>query len=152
MEAQAECIELPFTYTYDQFTAFFHGDHVFAGGRDLPSGQYCVDIMNLDEETPTEIEQRALALLPPAQDLLKEKNGPRRSLRAGEAERGLCLAGLPGAEDGRGMQLPHLRARLMVDQEKWAQVLAPRPGRTGLRDGEGYLPRLTDFLRTELYR
>ena len=73
MEAQAECIELPFTYTYDQFTAFFHGDHVFAGVRDLPSGQYCVDIMNLDEETPTEIEQRALALLPPAQDLLKEK-------------------------------------------------------------------------------
>ena len=73
MEAQAERIELPFTYTYDQFTVFFHGDHVFVGGQDFPMGQCCVDNMNLDEATLTEIAQRALALLPPAQNLLKEK-------------------------------------------------------------------------------
>ena len=49
MEEQAERIEYSYTYTYDQFTVFFHGDHVFVGERDRPVGQCCVDIMNLDE-------------------------------------------------------------------------------------------------------
>ena len=73
MEAQAERIELPFTCTYDQFTVFFHGDHVFVGGQDFPMGQCYVGIMNVDEATLTEIEQRVLALLPPVQALLREK-------------------------------------------------------------------------------
>ena len=53
MEEQMERIEIPFTYTYDQFTVFFHGDHVFIGEKDFPIGQCCVDIMNLDESVLT---------------------------------------------------------------------------------------------------
>ena len=49
MAEQEDCIEVPYTYTYDQFTAFFHGDRVFIGGEDFPLGQCCVDIMELDE-------------------------------------------------------------------------------------------------------
>ena len=48
MKEQMERIEIPFTYTYDQFTVFFHDDHVFVGEKDFPIGQCCVDIMNLD--------------------------------------------------------------------------------------------------------
>ena len=39
IKAQAERIELPFTYTYDQFTVFFHGDNVFVERQDFPSGR-----------------------------------------------------------------------------------------------------------------
>ena len=39
MKEQMERIEIPFTYTYDQFTVFFHDDHVFIGERDVPVGQ-----------------------------------------------------------------------------------------------------------------
>ena len=39
MEEKMERIEIPFTYTYDQFTVFFHGDHVFIGEKDFPIGQ-----------------------------------------------------------------------------------------------------------------
>lgn len=27
---------IPYTYTYDQFTVFFYGDHVFVGGKEYP--------------------------------------------------------------------------------------------------------------------
>ena len=111
MEEQMERIEIPFTYTYDQFTVFFHGDHVFIGEKDFPIGQCCVDIMNLDESVFHEIDQRVREFVPAAQALLR-KNRQRRSLRTGEAERCLgrhiCIAGVPGIEDGRGVQLPHL--------------------------------------------
>ena len=40
---------IPYTYTYDQFTVFFYGDHVFIGGKEYPIGQCCVDMMNLNE-------------------------------------------------------------------------------------------------------
>ena len=56
MKEQMERIEIPFTYTYDQFTVFFHDDHVFIGERDVPIGQCCVDIMNLDEQVLHEIK------------------------------------------------------------------------------------------------
>ena len=62
MEEQMERIEIPFTYTYDQFTVFFHGDHVFIGEKDFPIGQCCVDIMNLDESVFHEIDQRVREL------------------------------------------------------------------------------------------
>ncbi|MCX4372024.1 MAG: hypothetical protein OSJ58_09350 [Dysosmobacter sp.] len=38
-----------YTYTYDQFTVFFYGDHVFIGRNEYPIGQCCVDVMNLNE-------------------------------------------------------------------------------------------------------
>lgn len=48
MEEKMERIEIPFTYTYDQFTVFFHDDHVFVGEKDFPIGQCCVDILSDD--------------------------------------------------------------------------------------------------------
>lgn len=47
MEEKMERIEIPFTYTYDQFTVFFHGDHVFIGERDVPVGQ-CAQFASTD--------------------------------------------------------------------------------------------------------
>ena len=73
MEEQMERIEIPFTYTYDQFTVFFHDDHVFIGERDVPIGQCCVDIMNLDEQVLHEINRRVREFVPAAQALLAEK-------------------------------------------------------------------------------
>ncbi len=29
-----ERVEIPYTYTYDQFTVFFYGDRVFVGGEE----------------------------------------------------------------------------------------------------------------------
>lgn len=73
MAEQMERIEIPFTYTYDQFTVFFHGDHVFIGEKDFPIGQCCVDIMNLDEQVLHEINRRVRESVPAAQALLAEK-------------------------------------------------------------------------------
>ena len=128
MEAQAERIELPFTYTYDQFTVFFHGDHVFVGGQDFPMGQCCVDVMNLDETVLTEIEQRALALLPPAQALLREKTD-RTAASAQEKLNAVwdVIFALPVYRELRMDEACnyHTFERLMAGRERWAQVLDP---------------------------
>ena len=128
MEAQAERIELPFTYTYDQFTVFFHGDHVFVGGQDFPMGQCCVDNMNLDEATLTEIAQRVLALLPPAQALLTEKTD-RAAASAQEKLNAVwdAIFALPVYRELRMDKACnyHTFERLMADRERWAQVLDP---------------------------
>ena len=55
-----------YTYTYDQFTVFFHGDRIFIGRKDYPIGQCCVDILNLDEAVLDEIDQRAREFIPAA--------------------------------------------------------------------------------------
>ena len=126
MEAQAERIEPPFTYTYDQFTVFFHGDHVFVGGQDFPMGQCYVGIMNVDEATLTEIEQRVLALLPPVQALLREKTG-RAAASAQEKLNAVwdAIFALPVYRELRMDEAcnSHTFERLMVDREKWAQAL-----------------------------
>ena len=62
-----------YTYTYDQFTVFFYGSHVYIGGKEFPIGQCVVDVMNLDESVLDEIEQRAKAFVPAARNLLTEK-------------------------------------------------------------------------------
>lgn len=114
MAEESERIQgiLPYTYTYDQFTVFFYGDHVFVGGKEYPIGQCCVDVMNLDEAIPTKIAHRIKVCISAAVDLLTKKNRQRRLLCTGKAER--CLgyhiyfAGLPGFEYGQGGQLSHL--------------------------------------------
>ena len=73
MKEQTERVELAYTYTYDQFTVFFHGDHVFIGKQDRPVGQCCVDIMNLEEAVLNEIDRRVQMFVPAAQALLTEK-------------------------------------------------------------------------------
>ena len=73
MADKQNCIERIYTYTYDQFTVFFHEGHVFIGGKEYPIGQCCVDIVNLDEAVLKEIDQRVWKFIPAAQALLTEK-------------------------------------------------------------------------------
>ena len=94
MEEQMERIEIPFTYTYDQFTVFFHGDHVFIGEKDFPIGQCCVDIMNLDESVFHEIDQRVREFVPVAQALLTEKTDSA----AASAQEKLLVAAIHGIQ------------------------------------------------------
>lgn len=121
MEARAERIELPFIYTYDQFTVFFHRDHVFVGERDLPIGQCCVDSMNLDEAVLTEIKRRAQALLTEKTD--------RVAVSAQEKLNAVwdVVFTLPVYRELRMDEACnyHTFERLMADREKWAQVLDP---------------------------
>lgn len=69
-----------YTYTYDQFTVFFYGDHVFIGRKEFPIGQCVVDVMNLDESVLDEIEGRAKAFVPAARNLLTEKTDSAAAL------------------------------------------------------------------------
>ena len=64
---------IPYTYTYDQFTVFFYGDHVFIGGKEYPIGQCCVDMMNLNEAVLKKIARRVKACISAAVDLLTKK-------------------------------------------------------------------------------
>ena len=48
MAEQMVRIEGVSTYTYDQFTVFFYGDHVYISGKEFPIGQCVVDMMNLN--------------------------------------------------------------------------------------------------------
>ena len=113
MAEEMERTEFEYTYTYDQFIVFFYGDRVFIGRKDYPVGQCCVDILNLGETVLDKIDQRVREFIPAAENLLIEKR-QRRGSRAGEAERCLgtyiCFAGLPGFENGRALQLPHVPA------------------------------------------
>ena len=128
MEEKTERIERSYTYTYDQFTVFFHGDHVFVGERDRPVGQCCVDIMNLDEAVLDEIDRRVGAFIPAAQALLTEKDirAARNAQEKLNAVWDMVFA-LPVYRDLR-MDEPcnyHTFERLMADEEKWAAVQDP---------------------------
>lgn len=46
MAEELNCIERIYTYTYDQFTVFFYGSHVYIGGKEYPVGQCCIDVVN----------------------------------------------------------------------------------------------------------
>ena len=125
MAEEMERIESEYTYTYDQFTVFFYGDKVFVGGREYPIGQYCVDILNLDEAVLDEIDQRVREFVPLAMELLKEKTDNAVAL----AQKRLnavweLIFSLPVYRDLK-MDEPcnhHTFQRLMADKEKWAQV------------------------------
>ena len=80
MAEEMERIESEFTYTYDQFTAFFYNDRVFIGKKDYPIGQCCVDILNLDEALFDEINRRVREFVPSARNLLTEKTDSAAAL------------------------------------------------------------------------
>lgn len=80
MAKEVECTEFEYTYTYDQFTVFFYGDRFFAGKKDYPVGQCCVDILNLDEPLFDEINRRIKNFVLAARDLLTEKQTALRLL------------------------------------------------------------------------
>lgn len=48
MAEELERTEIAYTHTYDQFTVFFYGNHIFIGKKEHPIGQCCADVMNLD--------------------------------------------------------------------------------------------------------
>lgn len=128
MTEGSECIYTPFTYTYDQFTVFFHGDHVFVGEKEYPIGQCCVDILNLDESLFDQINQRVKEFVPAARKLLTEKTDSAAAL----AQKRLnavweLIFALPVYRDLK-MDEPcnyHMFQRLMADKEKWAQMQDP---------------------------
>lgn len=116
------------TYTYDQFTVFFYGDHVFVGGKEYPVGQCCVDVGNLDESVLNEIDRRVRKLIPTSQALLKEKTDSTAVLVQERLDAVWdTIFSLPVYRD-----LPmdeetnyHTFRRLIADEEKWAQVQDP---------------------------
>ena len=121
-------IELDYTYTYDQFTVFFYGDRVFAGKKDYPIGQCCVDVMNLDESILDEIDRRVRLFIPAARKLPTEKTDSAAVL-AQERLNAVweLIFALPVYRDLK-MDEPcnyHMFQRLMADEEKWAQVQDP---------------------------
>ena len=152
MEEQMERIEIPFTYTYDQLTVFFHGDHVFIGERDVPIGQCCVDIMNLDEQVLYEINRRVREFVPVAQALLAEKTDSA----AASAQEKLnaiwdVVFTLPVYRELK-MDVEsnyHTLERLLADEEKWAQVQDPTSEGHALY--QGMIIALADF-SSELMR
>ena len=125
MAEEMERIESEFTYTYDQFTAFFYNDRVFIGKKDYPIGQCCVDILNLDEALFDEINRRVREFVPMARNLITEKTDSAAAL-AQERLNAVweLIFSLPVYRDLK-MDEPcnyHTFQRLMADKEKWAQV------------------------------
>ena len=125
MEEQAERKEINFTYTYDQFSVFFHGDCVFVGEQERPVGQCCVDVINLDASVLDEIDRRVLAFIPDAEALLTEKtiHAARNAQEKLNAVWDIVFT-LPVYRDLR-MDEPcnyHAFERLLADKEKWAEV------------------------------
>lgn len=146
MEEQLVRIEGIFTYTYDQFTVFFYGDHVYIGGREFPIGQSVVDILNLDESVLDEIDRRVRKFIPAAQALLTEKkdSAAARTQERLNAVWDVIFA-LPVYRD-LSMDKEnsyHLFEQLMADAEKWAQTQDPTS--EGYVMFQGMLTSLTCF-------
>lgn len=151
MEDQLIRVEGVFTYTYDQFTAFFYGDHVYIGGKEFPTGQCAVDTLNLDESVLDEIDRRVQEFIPAAQALLTEKTDGAAALAQERLNAVWNLIftlpvyrNLPMDEENSY----HLFERLMADEEKWAQVQDPTSEGYAMYQGMlAALPRFADSLR-----
>lgn len=114
-----------YTYTYDQFTVFFHDDRVFIGKKDYPFGQCCVDILNLDKTLLGEIDQCIRAFVPAAQNLLVEKTDSAAALAQARLNAVWELIfSLPVYRDLKMDESCnyHTFQRLTADKEKWVQV------------------------------
>lgn len=151
MDEQLTRIEGVFTYTYDRFTVFFYGNHVYIGGKEFPIGQSVVDILNLDESVLDEIDRRVQEFIPAAQTLLAEKTDSAAALAQARLNAVLdVLFTLPVYRD-----LPmdeensyHLFELLMADEERWAQMEEPTSeGRVMFRGMLASLACLADSLR-----
>ena len=128
MTDEQNCIERIYTYTYDQFTVFFHEDHVFIGGKEYPIGQCCVDMVNLDESVLKGIDQRVWKFIPAAQALLTEKTDSAAALAQEKLNAVWDIVfSLPVYRDLKMDEACNYYAfqRLMADKEKWVQVQDP---------------------------
>lgn len=139
-------MEAPYTYTYDQFTVFFYGGHVFIGKKEYPVGQCCADILNLDESVLDEIDERVRTFIPAAQNLLTEKTDSAAAL-AQERLNAVweLIFSLPVYRDLKMDEACnyHTLQRLMGNSEKWAQVQDPTS--EGYAKYQGMLSSLDAF-------
>ena len=123
-----ERLRIELDYTYDQFTVFFYGDRVFAGKKDYPIGQCCVDVMNLPEPILDEIDRRVRLFIPAARKLPTEKTDSAAVL-AQERLNAVweLIFALPVYRDLKMDEACcfHTFRRLMADRDKWAQVRDP---------------------------
>ncbi len=137
---------IPFTYTYDQFVVFFYGSSVYLSGKELPIGQCCVDVMNLEDAVLDEIDRRVGEFIPPAQALLTEKTDSAAAL-AQEKLNAVweVIFSLPVYRDLKMDEACnfHTFQRLMADGEQWAEV--QDPSSEGYEMYQGMLDGLADF-------
>ena len=128
MAEELNCIERIYTYTYDQFTVFFYGSHVFIGGKKYPIGQCCIDVVNLEESVLNEIDQRVNRFIPAALTLLEEKTDSAAAL-AQEKLNAVwdIIFSLPVYRDLKMDEECnyHTLQRLKADPAKWAEVQDP---------------------------
>lgn len=130
MAEESERIQETFEYTYtiDEFTVFFYGDHIYVGGKEYPVGQCSVDIMNLDEPILDGIDRRAKICVSEAIDLLTEKTDSAAALTQERLNAVWDIVfTLPVFRDlNMDKEVNyHTFERLMADSEKWAQVQDP---------------------------
>ena len=114
--------------TYNPFTVFFYGDRVFAGKKDYPIGQCCVDVMNLPEPILDEIDRRVKLFIPAARKLPTEKTDSAAALAQERLNAVWELVfALPVYRNLKMVEACcfHTFRRLMADREKWAQVRDP---------------------------
>lgn len=125
MSEKSEPIYIPYTYTYDQFTVFFHDARIYIGEKNLPVGQCTVDIMNMDDVVLDGIDCRVKAFVPAARALLSEKTDSA-AVFAQEKLNAVweVIFTLPVYRD---LMMDadcnyHALENLFADKEKWAQV------------------------------
>ena len=141
------------TYTYDQFTVFFYGDHVIIGRREYPIGQCCVDVMNLNESVLKKIARRTKVCISAAVDLLTKKTDSAAAFAQERLNDVWDLVfTLPVYRDlNMDKEVNyHTFQRLMADPEKWAQVQDPNSEGHAIYQGmltglARFADRLLDF-------
>ena len=112
--------------TFDRFSVFFTGDTVFLDGTVFPLGQLTTDVLNLDSEVLTEIDQRVNAFISAVWTLLQEKTG---SAACSAQERLNAVWDLVfELPVYRSLHLDMETARnlfptVLSDREKWAETL-----------------------------
>lgn len=125
MAEQEERTYIPYTYTYDQFTAFFHSDRVYLSEKNYAIGQCCVDIMNMDETVLDEIDRRVEEFVPAAWALLPKKtnSAPASAQKKLNAVWDLIFAMPVYRELNMDLEVSyHAIERLYADKAKWEQV------------------------------
>ena len=112
--------------TFDRFSVFFTGDTVFLDGTVFPLGRLTTDVLNLDSEVLTEIDQRVNAFISAVWTLLQEKtDSAARSTQERLNAVWDLVFDLPVY---RSLHLDTEAARnlfpdLLSDREKWSEVL-----------------------------
>ncbi|BDF68153.1 hypothetical protein CE91St43_21250 [Oscillospiraceae bacterium] len=129
MEEQLERTYIPYSYTYDQFTVFFHGDRVYIGEQNYPIGQCCVDILNTDERVFDEIDRRVNDFVPAAWELLRVKSNS--AVAVAQQKMNAIWDAIFALPVYRDLNMDHdcnyhALENLFSNKEKWGLVQEPR--------------------------